>query len=443
MDDVRRLFFLTVLPFLLLGCASTAPTGRTVEAPHDPWAAVIDETKTIAPECRPNVVSPPVLDVKSASVADENAIELEKVLSQDDWTRNHELQRWVENGMKNPNPVRDPMEASRQTERYHLNNATSKSDVPKPDFNREMTTGLLSTWRWVHRELEKLPADHAPAEPYLNDAKFRDKTFDVLRANAAILMGRDGNESAKNFLHAVIENEKLRPEIRCAAVETLGKLPSTTAEDLIPLLDPAKERHTETFNERTGLSVNKINPGNLALWTELLTAIAEKVGPWERACFVEPFTARNADIRLETAKIWRRNPPKDAAISLPPEFLKFAAAERDSSIRVEILQTLGVWKQPDILPLVKDDLSRPVPVRNAALDAIAATGCREAIPLVQEKLRDPSAKDRAKAVETLRKLGQLDDVFRKGDDKDWEVCAEVAKALADRRTPESVELAKR
>ena len=451
MEDVWRFIFFAVLPLSLVGCAVTGPSDRPAEPTlSDPWTVVVAESPPRPPvtakaeEQGVRGLTPPALDASPAlESTDEGDPAFEKVLVQNDWTRNYELQRWMENGMKNPNHVRDPIEASRQTERYHLNNATSKDDAPKPDFNHEMTTGLLSTWRWVHRDLEKLQTNHPPVEPYLNSTKFREKAFDVLRANAAILLGRDGNESAKNFLRAVVENEKLRPEIRCAAVETLGKLPSTTAEDLIPLLDLAKERHTETFNERTGLSINKINPGNLALWTELLTAIAEKVGPWERACFVEPFTARNADIRLETAKIWRRNPPKDATITLPPKFLKFAAAERDSSVRVEILQTLGTWKQPDILPLVKGDLSRPVQVRNAALDAIAATGCREAIPLVQEKLRDPSAKDRAKAVETLRKLEQFDDVFRQSGDKDWEVRAEVAKALTDRRTSESVALAKK
>ena len=437
MEDVRFFVFLTVLLLVLCGCASTVSTGRSVETvPSDPWTTV--ETADI------RGLAPPTPDVTLTPepLANEKELELEQALARDGWARNHELERWIENGMKNPNPVRDSLKVQRLAEQYHLNNATAKTDIPKP-IDEDATTGLISTWRWLHRDLEKLQTNHAPAEPYLNDAKFRNKTFDVLRANAAILLGRDGSESAKNDLFAAIKNEELRPEIRCAAVETLAKYPSTTAEDLIPLLDWARERSTETLNDRTGLSEKKFHPGNRALWMELLTAIAEKVGPWESPCFTEPLTARSGDVRLETARIWRRNPPKDVTISLPPEFLKFADDEHDLQVRVEILRTLGAWKQPDILPLIRNDLNRVVQVRSAALDAIAVTDCREAIPLVREKLRDPSAKDRAKAVETLRKLGELDDVFRQGDDKDWEVCVEVAKALTERRTPESIALAKK
>ncbi len=454
MEDVRRFIFFAVLPLLFLGCASTFPSGRSAERqPHDPWATTVESSapvvqaieeprKTVEAVAFGSIVEKPATD----SPVDEKFLEQKNILSRDDWARNHELQRWIENGMKDPNPVRDPIEAKRQAELYRLNNATSKDDAT-PEFHREMTTGLLSTWRWVHRDLEKLQpvsnAQRLSTKQYLIDAEFQDKTFDVLRANAAIFLGRDGDESAKKSLFEAAENEKLRPEIRCAAVETLGKFSSTSAEDLIPLLKLAKERTTETFNDRTGLSERKFFPGNLALWTELLTAIAEKVEPWERPCFVEPLTARSADVRLETARIWRRNPPKQPGIVLPPEFLKFAAEERDSSVRVEILRTLGAWKQPNILPLVKNDLNYLVQVRNAALDAIAATNCQEAIPLIQDKLKDTAPRNRAKAVETLRKLGQLDDVFRQSDDKDWEVRTEVAKALADRRSPKSVELAKR
>ena len=108
-------------------------------------------------------------------------------------------------------------------------------------------------------------------------------------------------------------------------------------------------------------------------------------------------------------------------------------------IRLEIVKTLGIWKEPDLFELVRADLRREAVLRNAAIQALASAGCQEALPLIKEKLRDPEGKNRVKAVEALRMLGDFDDVFRMAEDKDRDVRVEVAKALAGRPNRELAE----
>ncbi len=374
--------------------------------------------------------------------------EQEAILIKDLWAPNIELRRWEENGMKNPSGDRDQAQLKKMNNILRLN--MSDRDRQKQQKNLyDYSTGLVSTWRWFHTEIERMDGlPRLPADEFLISKKYIGKNYRILRANAAILLGRSGDSRVKQYLMRVVENEELSVYLRCAAVETLGTMDAVEVDDLLSLLDSAKEREMEKRHPQREESVVQtvVLP---KIWEEILVALAIRIAPWEHRCFLEPFSAKNYDNRLATAKLWRRQTPPDAVfdptgpkVKLPDRLMEYAVRETAPEIRAEMLLLMGKWKEPKLLDLAKTDLHQVTTVRNAAMDALAEMGCREAVPLVKEKLTDTAPLNRAKAVETLRKLGCYDDVFRLSDDPAWQVRIEVAKAIAERRTPQSYQKAK-
>ncbi|MDR0705831.1 MAG: HEAT repeat domain-containing protein [Planctomycetaceae bacterium] len=385
-------------------------------------------------------------------VSDE---EQERILAKDIWTKNIVLDYWKENGMQDPFPNQNAADRKRQQEINQLN-MSNKEIQKQKNFNYDYSSGLPSTWRWFHREMEQLlriPSElRGTPEIFLHDKKYQGTAYRVLRANAVILMGRDGDPVAEKELIEIVNNKSLKNELRCAAAETLGRLPTVSPDVLIPLLEQFKEREIETKNEQTGLSVRNIEPGIPALWLELLTALAERLEPWEHPCFLEPLAARNFETRSQTAKLWRQHsPPKKRngttlggwEFRLPEAYLEYVRRETNPIIRTEMIRTLGLWKEPEIWALLQRDLNGEMMVRHAAMTALAEAGCQEAIPIMKQKLNDSVATNRAKAVESLRKLGCFEDVLPMVNDSDFNVRFEAVKAFANRCSPQTATLARR
>ncbi|MDR0335837.1 MAG: HEAT repeat domain-containing protein [Planctomycetaceae bacterium] len=408
---------------------------------------LVDETKT---DSETELITETESEVEL--VSDE---EQERILAKDIWMKNIVLDYWKENGMQNPFPNQNAAERKRQQEINQLN--MSNKEIQKQNkFNYDYSSGLPSTWRWFHREMEQLigiPSElRSSPEIFLHDKKYQGTAYRVLRANAVILMGRDGDPVAEKELIEIVKNKSLKNELRCAAAETLGRLQTVLPDVLIPLLELFKEREIETKNEQTGLSVRNIEPGIPVLWLELLTALAERLEPWEHPCFLEPFAARDFEMRSQTAKLWRRHsPPKKRngkelggwEFRLPEAYLEYVRRETNPIIRTEMIRTLGLWKEPEIWVFLQRDLNGETMVRHAAMTALAEAGCQEAIPILQQKLHDSVATNRAKAVESLRKLGCFEDVFPMVNDPDSNVRFEAVKAFANRCSPQTVTLAKR
>jgi hypothetical protein len=109
-----------------------------------------------------------------------------------------------------------------------------------------------------------------------------------------------------------------------------------------------------------------------------------------------------------------------------------------------MIKTLGIWKESEILDIVSNDLNHfESRLRFAAMDAVAAAECTEAERILKTKLRDTSAKIRAKSAESLRKLGFIEDVLRLADDKERDVRIEVARAIALAHNQHTLTLAQR
>lgn len=392
------------------------------------------------------------------------------------WTRNYELDRWIENDGFSPNVRRDSEGIKRFNNINHLNMSNDERRK-KSGQNFEYSDGLLSNWRWYHPEIEailKIPTAKRldPAEEFLENKEYSDENYRILRVNAAILMGRSDDPLAKDFLLNEIldaaQTRKLRIPLHCAVVETLGRMEYVSATELLPIVELVKEKHKGSSERPNPLrrSGDDFEIGIRELWVETLVAIAEKIAPWEHPVFLEALHARDAKMRLEAVKLWqhperylaryeRKNAKRFAqktngrdqnknrpSPELPEEFLDYARSETDLGIRIEIVKTLGHWKEPELFDIVRNDLNAGPALSNTALDALAEAGCREAIPLIKEKLQSGSARNRARAVRALRKLGCLDEVFRLQDDKAWEIRVEIARAIADSPTPQTARLAR-
>ncbi len=503
MDDAK-IFLRTALvatALLFAGCSLTpfsAPTSLVStslesELPayspprnlHDPFlqAAVSDvpAPEEIATEASaskiagPAAVSETTVESDSAepvAEADETyragLAEQEAILSKDAWARNLVLDRWIDNDMKDPFPGSANSSVRQRAESMGMLNLSDKDRAKRQNRQSvQYVTGLPSTWRWFHNEMEQLasvPAgERTSSKIFLSDPVYAGKKHRLLRANAAILMGRDGDQLVAEELLSIVSDKNFRTELRCAAVETLGKLQNVPAETLIALMESFKETERESFNPQAGFAKKKTEGGIPLLWQELLFAVAEKMEPWEHACFIEPLYAQVYETRLAAARLWRlcsqRKFSSDNDLSrtsnphphftstpgqeLPPAFLENVNRETGELVRVELIRTLGYWRVPDILERIGGDLNRTALLRQTALDALAEANCREAISVIKPRLKDIEPGNRAQAVAALRKFGELDDVFRLAGDTDAKVRIEVAKALSQRQTTQGLAVAKK
>ena len=468
-----RLFGLSLFGLALLplgGCLSTAPIIRQFVDDPFPVASVapvadfpnlpVSDSDRPVLECESPEESS-IIDNTPPEAPEEDFIfepeevhiftedEQVKLLSSDQWFRNAALINLLDTGRKLNSPPISSEERKRRDQLRRIN--MSKDELAKQSKQQyEVIDGLTSDWRWMHRGVEQLlavpPGQRANPEVFLRQ-KYRDQKYKRLRSNAAILLGRDGNSnpSLGKFLLQLVQDEKTSLHVRCAGAEVLGRMSTITADDLIPLLEKVKERDIETKDRKTGESIQQRQAGNTDIWTELLIAIAEKIDPWEHDCFLEPLQASTSDIRLETAKIWRKKvlEKRPAEKLLPERFLEFARRESNPMVRVEIIKTLGACRVSGLFELLEHDLRHhTADVRNAAMLALADARCREAIPIVKDQLRDSNGITRAAAVSALCKLGALDEVFKLAGDQDSRVRVEVAKAFAERCTRQTAKMAK-
>ena len=407
----------------------------------------IEYTKLDEPEIQESETLEDEILFKPSTAHIVTLAEQTELLSPNQWVQNTALINWIDTGRRLNTSNISSAERQRRDQINRLN-MPPQEQTQRQHQRFDYVDGSSSDWRWMHRGVDQLyaalPERRENTEVFLRDRKYRDDPkYRTLRANAAILLGREGNPAVANFLLELVKDTATPVNIRCAAAEVLGHMPAVTADDLIPLLDEVKERMVETTDRRTGETREQKNVGIIEIWAELLIAIAEKIAPWEHPCFLEPFYASISDIRLENAKIWRRKSQgQRPAGELPEQFLEIARIESNPPVRVEIIRTLGAWQVSNLFPILETDLRhRNVDVRHAAMHALADARIQEAIPIIRDQLRESNSTSRATAVSALRRLGAFDDVFTLVNDQDFRVRVEVAQAFAERRTPQSATFA--
>ncbi len=294
MDDAKflqaflRRTLLLAAVLVLSGCSLTAPPAQlpilpspTLQTRHheaqslrDPFleatAAKIPSAKTASPKTvlpekteavAENLVAvPPEPVTESPSEQEESyragVAEQEAILSKDAWLRNVVLDRWIDNDMQDPFPGSASAASRQRAESMDLLNLSLKDrEKRRMQQSAQYVTGLFSTWRWFHRDMEQLagvPIDERISpEIFLTAPKYADKKYRLLRANAAILLGRDGDPDVVDELIRIVTSKDFRTPLRCAAAETLGKLKNVSAEQLIALTEPFKETESEVYNPQT------------------------------------------------------------------------------------------------------------------------------------------------------------------------------------------------
>ena len=472
LNVMGRLIGISLLLLLLLGGCLTTPVAPTLSddtglfrfplaAPQTPpthpsfFVDIPSDTDEIPVEPIESEIADEIYEEEFTFEAEETQIitvaEQEQLLSQNLWVQNVALINMRDTGRRLPQSSITAEERQRRDQLARLN-MTPQELAKRQNQRYDYVNDSASDWRWMHRGVDRLAA--TPSEQredvavFLGNAKYRnDPKYRTLRANAAILLGRDGNPKVTKFLLQLAQDEKTDHTIRCAAIEVLGNTPAVTAEQLIPMLGNVQERKIEVTDRKTGELREQQFMGYTEVWSELLIAIAEKIAPWEHACFLEPFYASNFSIRHENAKIWRRKSLETApALSLeklPEKFLDIARRETNPLVRVELIRTLGAWRVPDLFPILENDLNhRTADVRNAAMHALGDARSREAVPSIKLQLQDSNGVNRAAAVSALLKLGAVDEVLKLVNDQDYRVRVEVAGVFAERRNPTTAEFAK-
>ncbi|MCL2743029.1 MAG: HEAT repeat domain-containing protein, partial [Planctomycetaceae bacterium] len=461
MDDPSKYFYILLFTVCFCGCSLfERQPHHAVKTAHHSNSEHQNEESPFAGLTPRRTLS----EVKENAEENEILADIESKLSKNSWVRNNELERYIAetlNGGKEDDRQRNAAALNRKSVFNRLN--LSRKEAEKENRHSfEYSGGLISTWRWYNPEVETLlttpPEEQQDISLFLTRNSYQDKQYLLLRSNAAILLARGYSDNTAqnnsvqlvNLLKQAIENNSLPAEMRCAAAETLAYLDDVPADDFPPLIETVKEKQVSKVNPKTGITENKLSSGTADLWIELLNSLAQKSAPWEHPCFTEALNAKNPKVRLECVRLWqlrrhieRNNIAVNRQERLPEAFLEYAKKEVEPLIRAEISEVLGQWKEPSILEILRSDLNGTAAQRNAAMDALAESNCRTAIPLIREKLRDPIGKNRAKAVEILRKYGLLDDVFKQSDDTAWEVRLEVARALADTCTPQTKEIAEK
>ncbi|HBT75413.1 MAG TPA: hypothetical protein DEB39_00480 [Planctomycetaceae bacterium] len=422
----------------------------------------------------------PTFPVKKPDISRQ---ELSKALSADTWVRNY-----------NANPDGDPgklgkaLEQRRDDPFAHLNDPKRRHDPGAVYSN-----SVLSKYRWYHMELDKAESVLGAGQGntgLLEPASFLADPDPLIRTNAAILCARLKKDDIPPALEKQVErilrksfyNPKSSPALRAAAMEALARDPGTSPDVFLALLEERRSQWTET-------TVNLPQTSAAAMWgqilppplyVELLHSLAERIKPWEDACFRNALTHPSRDVRLEAVSHWKNNPPSSeemvaaiesltaseavghgeipdappASVSLPvslsgslpvlpEEMIALSKGDSDPKVFGEVLKTLAAWNHPTAIIPIRTALNHQyISVKCDAIEALGVLGGVESLGYLKKATGDSSPRLRAGAVRALRNLGEYEEVYNMSGDKGTEVRLEVAKALTDGVNRRSVEIAK-
>ncbi len=269
-------------------------------------------------------------------------------------------------------------------------------------------------FRWRYPNLEEIiarPTEHQPDFPALladNDP--------IVAANAAIVLGRGGNNRAKERLVEAARSPELPLPMRSAAVEALANLrDSQTAESLRELL----KQYGRTGKE-------KKTPYIPELHAELIRGLAKHVEANSDSCFIEALRSPDANVRLEALKAWRAC--KQSA--LPVEALDLRT-DGDYRLRAAALEAIASKRHPQAMEYLRAALlDNDMRVRYAAIAGLGILGGNEALAKLQKLAKDPHESIRVQAVGALSAAKAEQAVLEAAGNESWRVRQKVAEALA-------------
>jgi HEAT repeat protein len=290
--------------------------------------------------------------------------------------------------------------------------------------------GEQPTYRWVYPILEDMLSE---AEVRPHDLRVHlESSEPIVAANAAIVLLRTGDPGAADQLAEAARNKKLDIEVRCAAAETLGRVP-TAILLLQGLID--EENHRRLLDEEARRSHAAYSPDFHA---ELIRALGRLVPPEEEPRLVSALSADNADVKLAALDAWQQ-----ASGGTFPEQGFALRNDSDPRIRAKLLAVLALHPSDDTLDRLTLALNDPdLRVRTAAIRALGTLNDKHAVNTLETLVADGVEGERIAAIRALAELGRTDVIIGAGRDKSWRVRLAVAKMLSDLPGDPDLQLAK-
>jgi HEAT repeat protein len=219
------------------------------------------------------------------------------------------------------------------------------------------------------------------------------------------------------FLLSVLRDKEASPLVKATALKFLretsfqeSEVYKSFVEDDFRALANAAKRALKEFEEKdkkdeyyAAAVLRKLNSqADKDKRLKILKAIARLKAPWVLKVLLEGLSDHcesNRDFlinELREREIWNFSPVYEK-LSQPPWYMKSA-----------VLKVLGLRKDGATIPAIRTVLSDPnVDVRKSAADALGEIGGKEALALLIELTKDPSAYVRQAAVAALRKISSV------------------------------------
>ena len=279
--------------------------------------------------------------------------------------------------------------------------------------------GGQPAYRWVYPILEDMLSE---TEVHPRNLQVHlDSPEPIVAANAAIVLLRTGDSSAAEQLAEAADSRKLDVEVRCAAAETLGQVPSAIPL-LQELIDEEIRRHL--LDKEAGRSHGAYSPDFHA---ELIRTLGRLVHPADESRLASALSAENADVKLAALDVWQQ-----ASGGTFPERGFALRNDSDPRIRAEVLAVLALHPTVDTLDRLTQALNDPdLRVRTAAIRALGTLGDKRAVNTLETLVAEGVEGERIAAISALAELGQTDVILGAGRDKSWRVRLEVARILPD------------
>jgi HEAT repeat protein len=269
-------------------------------------------------------------------------------------------------------------------------------------------------FRWRHAGLDELLARSAPRQPDLY-AMLKDADPTVA-ANAAIALGRTGQQRAAGALTAAIRSAALRVPTRCAAVEALAVCGGPEVVETLRQL-------TDQFGD--------FAPGGAASYqpdvhAELVRALARHIDPADDPRLAAALQSPAVQVRIEALTAWAAGHHG----AVPSEAVNLRS-DGDPRVRAAAMAVIAARRVRDARQYLTDALrDSDFRVRVTAIAGLGGLDDGRARATVAELLQDRSDLMRAEAVTALARNGARTSVLGALGDASWRVRLRVARALA-------------
>ncbi|MGW8256916.1 MAG: HEAT repeat domain-containing protein, partial [Thermoguttaceae bacterium] len=268
-------------------------------------------------------------------------------------------------------------------------------------------------FRWRNPHLEEIAARDTQQRP--NFRALLNDSDSIIAGNAAIILGRDGEDCAKERLVRVVQSPAIALPMRCAAVEALSRVSDPGASESLKVL---LEQYGRFGKKRKGAYISQLH-------AELIHGLARHEAPTEGSPFAAALGSPSAVVRVEALKAWAM--PGGSALPIEAADLR---TDGDYRVRAAALNALAAKHHSRALEYLQSAfLDNDLHVRKAAIEAMGTLGTKQAVAALKKLQKDPHDAIRAEAVAALARAKLEGAVLEAAGDSSWRVRQKAADAL--------------